>query len=133
MLARAAKTFVAKGDRLSTLQVPNLAADTPTARPTRRASSNLAPGAYIDDMRYEGVSMSTPKAVNVEVTKVLAVSVVSKPKRVRMACLTCSEKHLKCDEGLPYCLNCQNSNQTCKRHDENKQIDDQSHSTGVPR
>lgn len=39
----------------------------------------------------------------------------SKPKRVRTGCLTCRERHLKCDEGLPHCMNCQKSSRVCKR------------------
>jgi hypothetical protein len=39
----------------------------------------------------------------------------NKPKRVRTGCLTCRERHLKCDEGLPICQNCRKSNRTCKR------------------
>ncbi|EZF32236.1 hypothetical protein H109_06763 [Trichophyton interdigitale MR816] len=39
----------------------------------------------------------------------------SKPKRVRTGCLTCRERHLKCDEALPRCLNCQKSDRQCKR------------------
>ncbi|KAF2103573.1 hypothetical protein NA57DRAFT_32234 [Rhizodiscina lignyota] len=39
----------------------------------------------------------------------------SKPKRVRTGCLTCRERHLKCDEGLPNCQNCRKSSRTCKR------------------
>ncbi|KAF2265841.1 hypothetical protein CC78DRAFT_460546 [Lojkania enalia] len=38
----------------------------------------------------------------------------SKPKRVRTGCLTCRERHLKCDEGWPNCQNCRKSNRTCK-------------------
>lgn len=38
-----------------------------------------------------------------------------KPKRVRTGCLTCRERHLKCDEGLPVCQNCRKSNRQCKR------------------
>lgn len=38
-----------------------------------------------------------------------------KPKRVRTGCLTCRERHLKCDEGLPTCLNCTKSGKICKR------------------
>lgn len=40
---------------------------------------------------------------------------VSKPKRVRTGCLTCRERHLKCDEGLPICQNCRKSSRICKR------------------
>ncbi|KAF2275557.1 uncharacterized protein EI97DRAFT_64083 [Westerdykella ornata] len=38
----------------------------------------------------------------------------NKPKRVRTGCLTCRERHLKCDEGKPICQNCRKSNRTCK-------------------
>ena len=44
-----------------------------------------------------------------------AASSASKPKRVRTGCLTCRERHLKCDEGLPHCQNCRKSSRTCKR------------------
>lgn len=44
-----------------------------------------------------------------------AVPAAPKPKRVRTGCLTCRERHLKCDEGLPNCLNCKKSGKTCKR------------------
>lgn len=39
----------------------------------------------------------------------------SKPKRVRTGCLTCRERHLKCDEGQPICQNCRKSSRNCKR------------------
>jgi len=39
----------------------------------------------------------------------------TKSKRVRTGCLTCRERHLKCDEGLPDCMNCRKSNRECKR------------------
>ncbi|KAK0259829.1 hypothetical protein LTS09_005672 [Friedmanniomyces endolithicus] len=39
----------------------------------------------------------------------------SKPRRVRTGCLTCRERHLKCDEGMPSCNNCNKSNRECKR------------------
>lgn len=39
----------------------------------------------------------------------------AKPKRVRTGCLTCRERHLKCDEGLPNCQNCRKSSRVCKR------------------
>ena len=38
-----------------------------------------------------------------------------KPKRVRTGCLTCRERHLKCDETFPRCQNCQKSDRDCKR------------------
>ena len=39
----------------------------------------------------------------------------ARPKRVRTGCLTCRERHLKCDEGVPDCQNCKKSNRECKR------------------
>ena len=42
-------------------------------------------------------------------------SASSKPKRVRTGCLTCRERHLKCDEGMPNCQNCRKSSRVCKR------------------
>lgn len=39
----------------------------------------------------------------------------SKPKRVRTGCLTCRERHLKCDEAMPHCNNCKKSSRICKR------------------
>ncbi|OCK78946.1 hypothetical protein K432DRAFT_300879 [Lepidopterella palustris CBS 459.81] len=43
------------------------------------------------------------------------VQAANKPKRVRTGCLTCRERHLKCDEALPNCQNCRKSNRVCKR------------------
>ncbi|KAI5861575.1 hypothetical protein GGS23DRAFT_140099 [Durotheca rogersii] len=39
----------------------------------------------------------------------------AKSRRVRTGCLTCRERHLKCDEGTPDCLNCRKSSRECKR------------------
>lgn len=44
-----------------------------------------------------------------------ATVAMSRPKRVRTGCLTCRERHLKCDEAMPHCQNCRKSNRTCKR------------------
>jgi hypothetical protein len=41
--------------------------------------------------------------------------VAGKSKRVRTGCLTCRERHLKCDEGVPECNNCRKSNRECRR------------------
>lgn len=42
-------------------------------------------------------------------------NLAGKQKRVRTGCLTCRERHLKCDEGLPNCQNCRKSSRTCRR------------------
>lgn len=39
----------------------------------------------------------------------------NKAKRVRTGCLTCRERHLKCDEALGRCLNCRKSDRVCRR------------------
>jgi hypothetical protein len=52
------------------------------------------------------IQMPTPES---------AADAVNKPKRVRTGCLTCRERHLKCDEGLPNCQNCRKSSRVCKR------------------
>ncbi|KAM3069452.1 hypothetical protein ACMFMF_008669 [Clarireedia jacksonii] len=44
-----------------------------------------------------------------------SVAAASKAKRVRTGCLTCRERHLKCDEGVPDCQNCRKSSRICKR------------------
>jgi hypothetical protein len=44
-----------------------------------------------------------------------SATAANKPKRVRTGCLTCRERHLKCDEGLPNCQNCRKSSRVCKR------------------
>ncbi|ORY59527.1 uncharacterized protein BCR38DRAFT_58865 [Pseudomassariella vexata] len=41
--------------------------------------------------------------------------VPAKSRRVRTGCLTCRERHLKCDEAMPDCVNCRKSNRECKR------------------
>ncbi|KAH9889582.1 hypothetical protein F4778DRAFT_773227 [Xylariomycetidae sp. FL2044] len=44
-----------------------------------------------------------------------ADTVPAKSRRVRTGCLTCRERHLKCDEGTPDCQNCRKSSRECKR------------------
>jgi len=44
-----------------------------------------------------------------------AIPATAKSRRVRTGCLTCRERHLKCDEGTPDCNNCRKSSRECKR------------------
>ena len=62
-------------------------------------------------------STSTASTVpsDVAAAAAAAAAVAAKPKRVRTGCLTCRERHLKCDEGIPDCQNCKKSNRECKR------------------
>lgn len=38
-----------------------------------------------------------------------------KARRVRTGCLTCRQRHLKCDEAVGRCLNCRKSDRVCRR------------------
>lgn len=58
-------------------------------------------------------SMATEPTTTIPPVETSAAA--SRPKRVRTGCLTCRERHLKCDEGLPNCVNCRKSNRQCKR------------------
>ncbi|TGO15790.1 hypothetical protein BTUL_0036g00820 [Botrytis tulipae] len=82
-------------------------------RPTKRQKINGKPKqikvrAKIDN-QMPGNDGSSATAAEASTTA------ANKPKRVRTGCLTCRERHLKCDEGLPNCLNCRKSSRECKR------------------
>ena len=59
--------------------------------------------------------MATKSAVSTVPSDIATAAAAARPKRVRTGCLTCRERHLKCDEGLPDCQNCKKSNRECKR------------------
>jgi hypothetical protein len=59
--------------------------------------------------------MKTDEGTGSNQARDASTAVANKPKRVRTGCLTCRERHLKCDEGLPNCQNCRKSSRTCKR------------------
>lgn len=46
-----------------------------------------------------------------------AISPLTKAKstRARTGCFTCRDRHIKCDEMIPSCLNCQRSKRSCVR------------------
>lgn len=66
---------------------------------------------------------TTPKSPNSDSQCVAARTRHKKPaeiaetkaRRVRTGCLTCRERHLKCDEALGRCLNCRKSDRVCRR------------------
>ena len=76
-----------------------------TKQPSAKSTSN------------SGTLQNTPTSVNGAEKQIAEApeSAAPKPKRVRTGCLTCRERHLKCDEGLPNCQNCNKSNRKCKR------------------
>lgn len=75
--------------------------------PARRESMAGASPLYTGKGRRESESID-PKLSKASPT-------ASKPKRVRTGCLTCRNRHLKCDEAMPICMNCQKSNRKCER------------------
>jgi len=88
-----------------------------TSPPSRKNSKHVAPGNRLGGSGSPGMNASIGGVTGGEGAGDTAESsqAASKPKRVRTGCLTCRERHLKCDEGLPTCQNCKKSNRTCKR------------------
>lgn len=54
---------------------------------------------------------STPRVLSKRRKRIVG----GKPKRVRTGCLTCRERHLKCDETSHRCQNCRKSGRICRR------------------
>ncbi|KAK2026568.1 hypothetical protein LX32DRAFT_665181 [Colletotrichum zoysiae] len=79
------------------------------------------PSSHIPPRRSASIHSLTPsrdlliKLKSPEKSAAAAAATATKSKRVRTGCLTCRERHLKCDEGLPECLNCRKSSRECKR------------------
>lgn len=79
------------------------------------------PSSHIPPRRSASIHSLTPsrdllvKPKSPEKSAAAAAATATKSKRVRTGCLTCRERHLKCDEGLPDCLNCRKSSRECKR------------------
>ncbi|KAF4627965.1 hypothetical protein G7Y89_g10185 [Cudoniella acicularis] len=82
-------------------------------RPSKRQRVG-GPGKHIKGGPKTTTQMPTPESTVTDVVDG-PVAAASKPKRVRTGCLTCRERHLKCDEGLPNCQNCRKSSRVCKR------------------
>ncbi|PKS05909.1 hypothetical protein jhhlp_007740 [Lomentospora prolificans] len=76
---------------------------TPQSTHSRRRSASVQSLATIAD------ESTSPKDV------ASATAPATKSRRVRTGCLTCRERHLKCDEATPDCVNCRKSNRECKR------------------
>lgn len=66
-------------------------------------------------MASNTVSSTDPADAAAAAAAAAVAAAAAKPKRVRTGCLTCRERHLKCDEGVPDCQNCKKSNRECKR------------------
>ncbi|CAI4213052.1 unnamed protein product [Parascedosporium putredinis] len=79
---------------------------TPSSSHSRRRSGSVQSLATIAD------ESSSPKNAAAPVE---APTTATKSRRVRTGCLTCRERHLKCDEATPDCMNCRKSSRECKR------------------
>ncbi|EEH22621.2 hypothetical protein PABG_04832 [Paracoccidioides brasiliensis Pb03] len=89
-----------------TYQLTAKAAPDFNSQPKKKKSNNPSSG----DASASGAAVSSSRTVNSS-----GQTNAQKPKRVRTGCLTCRERHLKCDEALPRCQNCQKSDRLCKR------------------
>ncbi|KAJ6144626.1 hypothetical protein N7470_008521 [Penicillium chermesinum] len=79
---------------------------------TRAQSKSLSPRADSEGTPTSRNSSSPrPSSASRKKTE----SAETKAKRTRTGCLTCRERHLKCDEALGRCLNCRKSNRVCRR------------------
>lgn len=81
-------------------------------------SSDSVPTPYDDGQISPPTSsaIGTPRATeNKNKRRSVAKTGKSKSRRVRTGCLTCRERHLKCDEALGRCQNCRKSDRVCRR------------------
>lgn len=66
-------------------------------------------------MASKSALSTVPTDIAAAAAAAAVATAAAKPKRVRTGCLTCRERHLKCDEGVPDCQNCKKSSRECKR------------------
>ena len=81
-------------------------------------SSDSVPTPYDDGQISTPASsaIGTPRETeNKNKRRSVAKTGKSKSRRVRTGCLTCRERHLKCDEALGRCQNCRKSDRVCRR------------------
>ncbi|ROV98033.1 hypothetical protein VMCG_06983 [Cytospora schulzeri] len=83
-------------------------------RPMREPTSPSVPRRREPSTGY-GKAENRRESESMDVGLSATSPAVAKPKRVRTGCLTCRNRHLKCDEATPICLNCQKSNRKCER------------------
>lgn len=81
-------------------------------RSAKRIKVEQPSSGMADSSKNDSVQMVASQST---VTSAPADAAASRPKRVRTGCLTCRERHLKCDEGTPDCQNCRKSSRPCKR------------------
>lgn len=59
--------------------------------------------------------LQQPDALDEHTAPALPKGKSGKSTRTRTGCLTCRDRHLKCDEGSPSCQNCLKSNRECRK------------------
>ena len=76
-----------------------------------------APISEPPSLSQDTTTMSTEnsKGMNVQSSMSTPNPTPVKGRRVRTGCLTCRERHLKCDEAVPDCMNCRKRGRECKR------------------
>jgi hypothetical protein len=89
--------------------------DNPPRPAKRPKTSESTLRSSIGESTNYDTQMKTPDAAGPSAAAEGLSAATNKPKRVRTGCLTCRERHLKCDEGLPNCQNCRKSSRVCKR------------------
>lgn len=67
----------------------------------------------MDKVRPQQYSLSTSSSL--PLSKVSEDSTRFKRRRTRSGCVTCRDRHIKCDEGLPICNNCLRLRRVCYR------------------
>lgn len=111
--AKRQKIVEAAGRRMS-----SLATSAMNESPSRRGSMGATTPSYDkgdDASRRRDKQGSRRGSDSVEPILPKSSPTTSKPKRVRTGCLTCRNRHLKCDEAMPVCMNCQKSSRKCER------------------
>lgn len=85
--------------------------------PSKRQNMAAIQSPWDQQLRASPADMFPPPTASTTAQKAIAVprSPPPKAKRVRTGCLTCRDRHLKCDEALPDCLNCRKRGRACKR------------------
>jgi len=101
------------GDHIFT--VPARKSTSSKSSPRRPKGNRYSPKTLGGGQQQQQQQVAAMAGQGTENSPGTAAQPVNKPKRVRTGCLTCRERHLKCDEAAPICQNCRKSNRTCKR------------------
>ncbi|KAL4889443.1 hypothetical protein BDV59DRAFT_118071 [Aspergillus ambiguus] len=87
------------------------------------SKSSITEGVNVEDVgSLDEVAVPTPTSASLSTPRALGSDTnqpddtgIKKARRVRTGCLTCRERHLKCDEAQNQCQNCRKSGRICRR------------------